>query len=94
MPESLKMEYAVSPIREKFRIASENFSKLEVIDTLLQKHINDHVLVIGQYIGQLEDIAKKTNIPLITGKTPNEDRIRLAVLSISIVCSLINLLKK
>jgi DNA excision repair protein ERCC-3 len=77
MPDSIKMEYAVSPIRDKFRIASENFSKIDVIDTLLQKHKNDNVLIIGQYIEQLEGISKRTNIPIITGKTHNEERIRL-----------------
>ena len=77
MPENLKMKYAVSPIRDKFRIASENFPKNDVIDSLLQKHKNDNVLIIGQYIEQLEAISHRTNIPLITGKTPNEERIRL-----------------
>lgn len=77
MPESIKMKYAVSPLREKFRIASENFSKIDVINALLQKHKNDNVLIIGQYIEQLEGIAQRTNIPIITGKTNNAERIRL-----------------
>lgn len=31
---------------------------------------NDLVLVIGQYVRQLEMIARELNSPLITGKTP------------------------
>lgn len=77
MPENIKMAYAVSDSREKFRIASENHKKMEVIDSLLEKHRDDNVLIIGQYIDQLNNIAEKVNVPVITGKTPNHERIRL-----------------
>ena len=77
MPESIKMDYAISDSREKFRIASENYKKIEVVDDLLEKHKDDNVLIIGQYIDQLNDIAEKINVPVITGKTKNPERIRL-----------------
>jgi DNA excision repair protein ERCC-3 len=35
------------------------------------------VLVIGQYIDQLEAIARETGAPIITGKTPTRERERL-----------------
>jgi len=35
------------------------------------------VLVIGQYINQLERIAKEFSAPIITGKVDNEERTRL-----------------
>ncbi len=60
--------------RMKFRISSENINKLKVIKNLLQKYRNHHVLVIGHYISQLEEISKLFGIPLITGETPNQDR--------------------
>ncbi len=77
MPESLKMDYAVSDSRKKFRIASENYKKQQVIDDLLNRHCDDNVLIIGQYVEQLNCIARKIDAPLITGKTPNRERIAL-----------------
>jgi DNA excision repair protein ERCC-3 len=40
----------------------------------LQKHSSDQVLVIGQYLSQLEEVAAQFNIPLIMGSTPNSKR--------------------
>ncbi|HNY17635.1 MAG TPA: helicase-associated domain-containing protein [Treponemataceae bacterium] len=72
-----EIEYAVANQREKYRIASENPAKTPVVNALLARHADDAVLVIGQYIEQLETIAKQLNVPLITGKTPNAERDRI-----------------
>jgi DNA excision repair protein ERCC-3 len=72
-----EIEYAVANQRQKYRIASENTAKIEVINCLLEKHKNDSVLVIGQYIDQLEEIAGHINAPIITGKTSNPERDRI-----------------
>lgn len=77
MPENLKMDYAVSDSRQKFRIASENYEKHQIIDQLLEQHRDDNVLIIGQYVDQLMSIADKINIPVITGKTPTRERLAL-----------------
>ena len=69
--------YSVSDDREKFRISSENPEKTRVIGTLLFKHQNDQVLIIGQYLNQLRKVSARFNIPLITGKTPLQDRQKL-----------------
>ncbi|MCB2296314.1 DNA repair helicase XPB [Clostridium tagluense] len=74
MPENLKMEYAVGESAKKFRIASENYSKIAVLKNLINVHKNDSILIIGQYVQQLNIIAKELNLPLITGKTKNVDR--------------------
>lgn len=60
--------------RKQFRIAAENPRKLDVIGALLKRHKDDKVLVIGMYLDQLETVAKRFGAPLITGKTPNEER--------------------
>lgn len=72
-----EIEYAVANQREKYRIASENPAKTPVVNALLAHHADDSVLVIGQYIDQLEAIAKHLGVPLITGKTPNAERDRI-----------------
>lgn len=69
--------YSVSDDREKFRLSSENPEKMRVIGTLLEHHSADQVLVIGQYLDQLQRIADRYKIPLITGKTPLVERSEL-----------------
>jgi DNA excision repair protein ERCC-3 len=79
METELKMKYALAPIREKITLASTNPEKTDIVERLLA-HFNkpdDRVLIIGQYIDQLEALAEDLQIPLITGKTPNKERERL-----------------
>jgi DNA excision repair protein ERCC-3 len=77
LPENLKIPYAVASPREKYRIASENPLKEEAVRQLIENHREDYILVIGQYISQLENLAKLLKVPLITGKTPNTERERI-----------------
>jgi DNA excision repair protein ERCC-3 len=77
LPQRLKIPYAVAPPREKYRIASENPLKEDIVVQLTENHREDQILVIGQYISQLESIAKLLKAPLITGKTPNAERERI-----------------
>jgi DNA excision repair protein ERCC-3 len=74
MPESQRMEYAVAEWRQKYRLASENAAKDDVVEQLLEKYADSRVLVIGQYLSQLRRIAKRFGLPLITGATPTEER--------------------
>ena len=79
MEAELKMKYALAPVREKITLASTNPEKTDIVERLL-KHFDkpdDRVLIIGQYIDQLEALSKDLDIPLITGKTPNKDREKL-----------------
>lgn len=74
LKESLRVEYAVADKRKKFRIASENPSKIAIAKQIIENHREDPILVIGQYIDQLKLLSKELNAPLITGKTPNPER--------------------
>jgi DNA excision repair protein ERCC-3 len=74
---SLRTSYASADARGKFRVASENPAKVPVIDRLIEKHAEDRVLIIGQYIDQLNQLARYLKAPLITGKTPTVERERL-----------------
>ena len=73
----LRKRYALSDQRSQFRLAAENAAKLDVLDALLERHKGDLVLVIGQYLDQLDKVAKRTGAPIITGKTPKEERVDL-----------------
>jgi len=61
----------------KFRMASENAIKRDVVRMLVQRHADDLILVIGTYLEQLELLHKELGAPLITGKTPHKERDRL-----------------
>ncbi|MCW3052722.1 MAG: box helicase [Chthonomonadales bacterium] len=77
MAEDGRLEYAIADPREKFRLSSCNPRKEEVIAALFEKHKDDNVLVIGQYLDQLESITQRFEAPVITGKTPQRDRERI-----------------
>ena len=71
-----RMEYAVAEWRDKFRLASENPVKDDLVELLLEQHDgpDDRVLIIGQYLKQLRRIAERFDLPLITGQTSNAER--------------------
>lgn len=77
MDEEKRMDYAIAERREKYRIASTNRVKLYTVDRLLRRHEEDHVLIIGQYLDQLDELSKRYEAPIITGKTPNREREKL-----------------
>lgn len=77
MAEPLRMEYAVAEWRNKYRIASENPAKEDVVGRLLERYRDARVLIIGQYLTQLRQLAKRFDLPLITGATPTDEREKL-----------------
>ncbi len=74
LDEEDRMEYAVMGQEAKYQFAAQNRKKEQIISMLMTKHREDEVLVIGQFIPQLEAIAKRINAPLITGATPVKQR--------------------
>ena len=74
-----KMQYALAQTRDKITIASTNPQKDDVVKKLIETYDEpeDRILIIGQYIDQLQKLSEKLEIPLITGKTPNKERDRL-----------------
>lgn len=69
-----RLEYAIADPREKFRLASCNPLKEDVIAALFEKHADDNILVIGQYLEQLDNITRRFEAPIITGKTLQRER--------------------
>lgn len=69
-----RMEYAVADHRAKYRIASENEAKDNVIEELLTRYHDQRVIVIGQYLSQLRRIQERFELPIITGSTPTGER--------------------
>ena len=72
-----QMEYALADKRRQFRIAAENPRKYEVVRSLLQQEAGHRILIIGEYLDQLKQIAERTRLPVVTGKTAQPERDRL-----------------
>jgi DNA excision repair protein ERCC-3 len=66
--------YESSSETQKFRLASENPLKVDVVTHLVARHADDNILIIGTYLGQLQVLAADLDAPLITGKTPQRAR--------------------
>lgn len=77
LPEELEVKYALAKNREKYRIASENPNKIKIVKQLVEEHPDDRILIIGQYIDQLEEIRKNFGWPMITGSSANKKRDQL-----------------
>ncbi len=77
LPAAEKMHYLSLTPKKQIRLAYENPLKLQVVRELLQKHSGEQVLIIGQYLTQLEQFSSEFNIPIITGATPNKLRDQL-----------------
>jgi DNA excision repair protein ERCC-3 len=74
LPPDLRMAYAVAESKDRYRIAATNPRKLPVLASLCRRHAADRVMVIGQYLDQLQEIADLLQAPLVTGKTPTRER--------------------
>ena len=77
LPDYKEIDYAVAGAREKHKIASQNPDKLPLVSQIINKYSEDKILVIGQYLEQLAEIAKELKAPIITGKTPTAERDRI-----------------
>lgn len=66
--------YSGASLRKKHRIASENILKDEVVSYLVKNNPDEKILIIGQYLEQLDRLSKRLGAPVITGKTPTGER--------------------
>jgi DNA excision repair protein ERCC-3 len=77
LPDSERMTYATAEMEDKYRLAASASGKKKVVEQIVARHPDDQVLVIGQYIDQLEELAEHLGAPIITGATTNKERQRL-----------------
>ncbi|WP_062439636.1 DNA repair helicase XPB [Herbidospora daliensis] len=72
-----RLAYAMADTDERYRFAATTPSKLRVTEALVKKHAGEQVLVIGQYIDQLDELGEHLNAPVIKGETKVKERERL-----------------
>jgi len=75
-----RLNYATAEQEDRYRFCSTSQTKKAVAIALAKQHINDQVLVIGQYIDQLDQLSEALGVPVIKGDTPIKERERLYAL--------------
>jgi DNA excision repair protein ERCC-3 len=80
LTENERFQYEKAETKNKFRIACESSSKQAVVNTIISQHQGDSILIIGQYVDQLEALSSCLDVPMICGKTPHEERDHLYAL--------------
>jgi DNA excision repair protein ERCC-3 len=74
LPDHERMTYAMAEPDERYRMASTTREKRAIVSTLVSRHAEDQVLVIGQYLDQLHELGELLGVPVITGETPVKER--------------------
>ncbi|MEY4683204.1 MAG: DNA repair helicase XPB [Candidatus Nanopelagicaceae bacterium] len=74
LSETERLSYATAEVEEKYRMCATTATKTKVVQALVEKHAEDQVLVIGQYISQLDELSEKLGVPVIKGETPVKER--------------------
>jgi DNA excision repair protein ERCC-3 len=69
-----RLAYATAEPENRYRNCATTRTKLDVVEALVEKHADDQVLVIGQYIDQLDELSEVLGAPLIKGETPIKER--------------------
>ncbi len=75
LPPAQQAVYQQAQMREKHKIASLNPAKVDVLKQILQQHTGEGVLILGHYLDLLTAIASDLNCPLLTGQTPQDERL-------------------
>ena len=74
LTETERLAYATAEPENRYRNCATTRTKREVVEALVEKHADDQVLVIGQYIDQLDELSEVLGAPLIKGETPIKER--------------------
>jgi DNA excision repair protein ERCC-3 len=75
-----RLNYATAEQEDRYRFCATSQTKKEVAIALAKQHANDQVLVIGQYLEQLDQLSEALGVPVIKGETPVKERERLFAL--------------
>jgi len=77
LTEPERLAYATAEPENRYRQCATTKTKHNVVQELAKRHADDQVLVIGQYIDQLDELTEMLGVPLIKGDTPIKERERL-----------------
>jgi DNA excision repair protein ERCC-3 len=74
LSETERLSYATAEPEERYRFCATTRTKRNVVESLVAHHSGEQILVIGQYIDQLDELSEVLGVPLIKGETPVKER--------------------
>ena len=74
LTETERLSYATAEVENRYRYCATTRTKRDVVEALVKKHQGEQILVIGQYIDQLDELSEVLGVPLIKGETPVKER--------------------
>jgi DNA excision repair protein ERCC-3 len=74
LTENERIAYATAEPEERYRYCATTRTKRDVVQELVSLHANEQILVIGQYLDQLDDLGETLGVPVIQGSTPQKVR--------------------
>jgi DNA excision repair protein ERCC-3 len=77
LPRDERVAYAMAEDADKYRLCAASETKSAVVEQLAARHRGEQLLVIGQYIDQLDELAVRLDAPVIKGDTSVKERQRL-----------------
>lgn len=77
LTESERLLYATAEPEERYRHCATTKTKRDVVEKLVELHANEQILVIGQYLDQLDALSETLGVPVIKGDTPQKEREKL-----------------
>ncbi len=77
LPESQRLAYAMADQPDRYRFCAATPAKTAVVEYLVQRHHDEPVLVFGQYLDQIDELAARLGAPAVKGETRVAERERL-----------------
>ncbi|MEY4291614.1 MAG: hypothetical protein RL130_1556, partial [Actinomycetota bacterium] len=74
LTETERLAYATAEPEERYRYCATTRTKRDVVQELVKLHAKEQILVIGQYLDQLDDLGDTLGCPVIQGSTPQKER--------------------
>ncbi len=74
LTENERLTYATAEVENRYRYCATTRTKRDVVEALVKKHQGEQILVIGQYIDQLDELSEVLGVPVIKGETPVKER--------------------
>ncbi|MCI1206693.1 MAG: DEAD/DEAH box helicase [Microbacteriaceae bacterium] len=74
LTEKERLEYAAMGDQDRYRFASTCPAKIAVTKALLARHPGEQILIIAQYLDQIENLEQSLGVPAVTGRTPTAER--------------------
>ena len=74
LTEAERLLYATAEVENRYRYCATTRTKRDVVEELVKRHQGEQILVIGQYIDQLDELSEVLGVPVIKGETPVKER--------------------